>query len=176
MNKSATLPRSKRPWLTMIILLVIVFAAGAGVMKYIQSTSEHGATDVNLPPGSPQPPGPAPEGKKWNVEHGHWHNIVTDKKPVIPSTAKTGPATPQKVPTPQPPGPVPEGKVWNEDHGHWHNKITKTEPVTITTGPDEAEETNEVDEAGADDAIDVELTNDVPTDFEEVSDEAPVEE
>jgi hypothetical protein len=26
-------------------------------------------------PGTPQPPGPAPAGKVWSVEHGHWHDL-----------------------------------------------------------------------------------------------------
>lgn len=24
----------------------------------------------------PQPPGPAPEGKVWSPEHGHWHDVA----------------------------------------------------------------------------------------------------
>jgi hypothetical protein len=60
-----------------------------------------------------QPPGPAPEGKVWSAEHGHWHDIVL---------------------TPQPPGPVPEGKVWSAEHGHWHDApVTKVESSTRLT-------------------------------------------
>lgn len=60
-----------------------------------------GVQALNAPAGSvPQPPGPAPPGKVWSPEHGHWHEITL---------------------TPQPPGPVPEGKVWSQEHGHWHD-------------------------------------------------------
>lgn len=47
-------------------------------------------------PGPPQ--GPAPDGKIWSEEHGHWHD----------------------APQP-PPGPPPPGKVWSAEHGHYHD-------------------------------------------------------
>lgn len=94
-------------------------------------------------PGAPQPPGPVPEGKEWNVEHGHWHDkahqiqapiqIDQNGKPVIvtggqqPITVTPGAPPqqqqqqPQFTPAPQPPGPVPAGKVWSVEHGHWHD-------------------------------------------------------
>ena len=55
----------------------------------------------------PHPPGPAPEGKVWSYEHGHWHNSQEAK-------ADQG----QLVP--QPPGDPPPGKTWSAEHGHWH--------------------------------------------------------
>ncbi len=30
---------------------------------------------------TPQPPGPAPEGKVWSSEHGHWHNAPATSTP-----------------------------------------------------------------------------------------------
>jgi len=91
------------------------------------------------PPGaaaapSSQPPGPAPEGKVWSEEHGHWHDVtVTVGEPVFdPGAAAAGPAQPAAAvaKTPQPPGEAPEGKVWSEEHGHWHDAPpTPVEPV-----------------------------------------------
>jgi hypothetical protein len=34
----------------------------------------HNAPATKGVPGTPQPPGPAPEGKVWSLEHGHWHD------------------------------------------------------------------------------------------------------
>lgn len=71
-------------------------------------------------PGSPQPPGPAPAGKVWNTEHGHWHDAPG--APAAPGAAgQPGAAQPAFQPGPQPPGPVPAGKVWSTEHGHWHD-------------------------------------------------------
>ena len=36
--------------------------------------SAAGSAQPAAVPGSPQPPGPAPAGKVWSVEHGHWHD------------------------------------------------------------------------------------------------------
>ena len=60
-------------------------------------------------------PGPAPPGKVWSVEHGHWHDA--------PLGTKTLPAQPEtSAPRSQPPGDPPPGKVWSPEHGHWHDQ------------------------------------------------------
>ena len=61
----------------------------------------------SVPTGTPQPPGPAPEGKVWHAGHGHWHDAQ--------------PTTPGQANTPPPPGEAPPGKVWNAAHGHYHD-------------------------------------------------------
>ena len=50
---------------------------------------------------------PAPPGKVWSAEHGHYHDA--------PFT--TGPT---QVPLPQPSGSPAPGKVWSEEHQHYH--------------------------------------------------------
>ena len=47
----------------------------------------------------PQPPGEAPPGKVWSVEHGHWHDA-----PVVPTAPAPAPAavTPAAATTPAP--------------------------------------------------------------------------
>lgn len=79
-------------------------------------------------PGSPQP-GPAPAGKVWSVEHGHWHEATPPSSAVQVSPIQTsrGNLTPSVTPNPpqpvpQPPGEAPAGKVWSPEHGHWHDK------------------------------------------------------
>jgi len=52
---------------------------------------------------APQPPGAAPPGKVWSVEHGHWHDA--------PVAAKPAPVTVTPVTTPTPaPGAAPAEK------------------------------------------------------------------
>jgi 2-oxoglutarate dehydrogenase E1 component len=85
------------------------------------------APQPNGVPGSPQPPGPVPPGKVWNVEHGHWHDVSAPApagatgQPGAAQPAAAQPAQPAFTPGPQPPGPVPAGKVWSTEHGHWHD-------------------------------------------------------
>jgi len=64
-------------------------------------------------PGSARPSGPAPAGKVWSEEHGHWHD----------GTELHG----------LPPGPAPPGKVWNVDHGHWHDEDGSEPPAPEST-------------------------------------------
>jgi len=83
-----------------------------------------------------QPPGPAPPGKVWSGEHGHWHDASGTAAPILPgpepsssagsgTRAPSNPEGPLPDPVtglyPEPPGPVPPGKVWSSEHGHWHN-------------------------------------------------------
>lgn len=113
-----------------------------------------GATDAPAAaPGTPQaaapaqaalprtqPPGPAPAGKVWSPEHGHWHEkpqsnewvTVTPQKTVPLNTSGDG--LPVKIP--QPAGPAPAGKVWSSEHGHWHD--AETGKAVAATVPSEA--------------------------------------
>jgi hypothetical protein len=77
---------------------------------------------------TPQPPGPAPAGKVWSAEHGHWHDAPVTGQ-VTPGVQ---PAQPGQL-TPQPPGPAPAGKVWSAEHGHWHD--APVEPKVIQVNP-----------------------------------------
>jgi len=69
----------------------------------------------NSPNLTPTAPGPAPPGKVWSVEHGHWHDA-----PLAPTTLPPQPGT--SAPKSQPPGEPPQGKVWSVEHGHWHDQ------------------------------------------------------
>lgn len=79
--------------------------------------------------GVPQPPGPAPEGKVWSPEHGHWHDAPAGATPSVQGSAQS-----QMQPAPQPPGPAPEGKVWSEEHGHWHDAPGSTPQTAQPAG------------------------------------------
>jgi hypothetical protein len=73
-----------------------------------------------------QPPGPAPPGKVWSPEHGHWHDVSPTTSPV----------------SAQPPGPAPPGKVWSPEHGHWHD-VSPAPVVADSTAVDSTEAGNE---------------------------------
>ncbi len=81
-----------------IIVAVLVLVLGIGFVAGFFGTS-----------GTKPPPGPAPPGKVWSPEHGHWHDA-----PGEGTSAAAGLFT-------QPPGPAPPGKVWSPEHGHWHD-------------------------------------------------------
>lgn len=107
----------------LIFLLVTMGAiAAVGLVASIPRDENPRAQVAAAPPNTPrpQPPGPAPAGKVWSPEHGHWHDpavsspIQIQQTPAVPSAP--APTTPQ----PQPPGPAPAGKVWSPEHGHWH--------------------------------------------------------
>ena len=107
-------------------------ASSASTANSGESVFDITPNQLNTPsqtPGqlTPQPPGPAPAGKVWSAEHGHWHDA-----PIDGLTA--GNAQPGKL-TPQPPGPAPAGKVWSAEHGHWHDapadaKVIQVNPTT----------------------------------------------
>jgi hypothetical protein len=129
------------PFLVIVALVIgAVIVAGA---IYVSKDGQPAAADAQAVPaaagsaqtdipGSPQPPGPVPPGKVWNVEHGHWHDAPgtaaaagTPGQPGAAQpgaiSAQPGAAQPALTPGPQPPGPVPAGKVWSTEHGHWHD-------------------------------------------------------
>ena len=94
----------------------------------------------NAGANTPQP-GPAPPGKVWSPEHGHWHDEpsagaaaatnqsrpMTSQSIQMPSPQRQGTQQPAKN-IPQPTGIAPEGKVWSPEHGHYHD-APKTPPA-----------------------------------------------
>jgi hypothetical protein len=124
----------------LILIAVIAAIAALGIVPaFLDDDKPATAAPIAAPtssrtpdrPGSPQP-GPAPAGKVWSVEHGHWHDAAPPSGAVQVSPIQTsrGNLTPTVTPNPpqpvpQPPGEVPPGKVWSPEHGHWHDKPTQ---------------------------------------------------
>ncbi len=73
---------------------------------------------ATTPGYQPVQPGPAPPGKVWSSEHGHWHDApgaATPTTPLLPTLQDSTKLTPQPTDT------APAGKVWSPEHGHWHD-------------------------------------------------------
>ncbi len=122
-----------------LIVLLAVFAIIAGIAFIPRGDKGKSATPLSPAPRAaaarPGPqPGPAPPGKVWSTEHGHWHDIKTGAgtNPASSIKVEQSPGIKTKVPlttvatpvtgnVPQPAGPVPPGKVWSPEHGHWHD-------------------------------------------------------
>jgi len=151
--KSAAPPEVKRsaPWRMIGLGLAGVVVAGGVALQLMGSSADPRATPSDAPVApatpnvsiqqsapqplaldgtvpaagslTPQPPGPAPDGKVWSPEHGHWHDAPGAAAPVsvAPGAVSTTITPDPPQPGPQPPGPAPEGKVWSEEHGHWHD-------------------------------------------------------
>lgn len=136
-SKNCHAGRSERGISKGLIALIVAIAAIAAIGLFPRDGKQTAVAAANSAPaarpGSPQP-GPAPAGKVWSQEHGHWHDAprqipITMTPPggtAAPAVAGQ-PGQPAQAPTPaapvpQPDGPVPPGKVWSPEHGHWHDQ------------------------------------------------------
>jgi hypothetical protein len=118
-----------------LLALLAAFAVIAAVAFFPRGDEESTSSVSSRPAGTstrtarPGPqPGPAPPGKVWSVEHGHWHDIGASPttspaaSPIRIEQTSGAPLTPTVgANVPQPAGPVPPGKVWSPEHGHWHD-------------------------------------------------------
>jgi hypothetical protein len=103
---------------------IVVLADFVGERQPAQPTPAETTVPFRFGGPTSQPAGPAPPGKVWSPEHGHWHDAPVDSAAASPTATAVGP------PYPQPPEPPPPGKVWSPEHGHWHNDLTAAEPAT----------------------------------------------
>lgn len=125
------------------LIAAIITVAKLGVLPAFIGEKDEERSPAPLAQGTRRPrpqPGPAPPGKVWSADHGHWHDAPqrvaipgmpgggSTTSPIqIQTTTDGSPSTrapirpPVPTPQPQPPGPVPAGKVWSVEHGHWHN-------------------------------------------------------
>ncbi len=127
-----------------IIAGIGIIIAGVVISNKFLSSSSQPAPIITQPfnsqsssqqSGSVPQPGPAPEGKVWVPEHGHWHDAPGTAQGTATATAlDVQPVQSPTQVTPQPFGPAPEGKVWVPEHGHWHDApgtATVTTPSSV---------------------------------------------
>lgn len=107
-------PRSSHR-LAAVLLILFVAAAAWGMIGVARRAISADVGTASQTVAS-RPPGPAPPGKEWSYEHGHWHDI-------------------ESAAIPPPAGPVPPGKVWSAEHGHWHD-LDGGEPLPTQFAPE----------------------------------------
>ncbi len=111
-------------------MVAIGAIAAVGLVAAIRDDRQKTTTlPASSASGTParQQPGPAPAGKVWSAEHGHWHDqrpAAGTSSPIKISPPATAPSAPATTPKAQPPGPAPAGQVWSAEHGHWHDART----------------------------------------------------
>ena len=127
-----------------IVAAIMIFANNQPAFSPAFSPS---AAPIGFPAGTPaaggvsRPSGPAPAGKVWSFEHGHWHDAPGATPTTQPGLQTLGQPLGQlnqstATFTPQPSGDPPSGKVWSTQHGHWHDApATGTVPAAGGTGP-----------------------------------------
>src|SRR5688572_30517687 len=121
------------------LLTAIGLIAAVGVVGAFNDREKARTSAANIPapaaaanpmqPGRPQPPGPVPPGKVWDVAHGHWHDVAPAGESPVRITPGAAPgttpinitpgdataATPQQpLNAHRPDGPAPPGKVWSK--------------------------------------------------------------
>jgi hypothetical protein len=150
--------RRGRPWVgpaLALLILAIGAVAVLGVMKRSEgsnilagaaplSQQASAATTTAVGQGTrvfPQPSTPAPPGKVWSPEHGHWHNVagpasqaplrIETPNPAVKIETSNAPAG-LHLSLPGAPGQAPKpGMVWSAEHGHWHYEGTGSiSPIT----------------------------------------------
>ncbi|MFN0157811.1 MAG: SEC-C metal-binding domain-containing protein [Bacteroidota bacterium] len=106
-----------------LLLGAIVVAAGIAVFNPAAEPvpAPQQRTLPNQAGGMSLPPGPAPPGKVWSSEHGHWHDAPDAANAQTQTTGLT----------PQPPGEAPAGKVWSPEHGHWHDSAESGKQIIV---------------------------------------------
>ena len=103
-----------------VVILVIIFinsdssSSNQNVPVTTSPLLNQGSTSNKSKPG-----GPAPPGKVWSQEHGHWHDAPVTKSLTPKLLGKEGV---NKITVPPDKNKTSEGKVWDEAHGHFHDK------------------------------------------------------
>jgi hypothetical protein len=133
----------------LLLVAAIVAIAAIGFIPSFLKSDAPAAETAPIAPVAAQPSGPAPAGKVWSKEHGHWHDAQPVKSSAnsgiqveatgAPFAASTNSsATAPVANVAQPAGAVPAGKVWSKEHGHWHNAPTAAQrapsPLAPSTG------------------------------------------
>ena len=104
-----------------VVILVIIFinsdssSSNQNVPVTTSPLLNQGSTSNKSKPG-----GPAPPGKVWSQEHGHWHDAPVSKS-LTPKLVGEEGVNKITVP-PIDKNKTSEGKVWDEAHGHFHDK------------------------------------------------------
>ena len=113
-----------------VIVFFIIFSDGKNERKISPSNT---LSNSLTPVRATKPSSPAPPGKVWSEEHGHYHDIPIQNNSSglrLNNNKGTNPVSKTK-----PSSPAPPGKVWSEEHGHYHDapKSQSLSPKILNT-------------------------------------------
>lgn len=107
--------------LVAVIALIAAVGVAASFLGRKPATTTPGANRATSSQAGRPQPGPAPPGKVWSPEHGHWHDAAPGQQTQTAAIPGRPAQTTPSAPVPQPAGTPPPGKVWSPEHGHWHD-------------------------------------------------------
>ena len=113
-----------------VIVFFIIFSDGKNERKISPSNT---LSNSLTPVRATNPSSPAPPGKVWSEEHGHYHDIpIQNNLSSLRLNNNKGNNTVSKT---RPSAPAPPGKVWSEEHGHYHDapKSQSLSPKILNT-------------------------------------------
>jgi len=138
-DKEAFLPKG----ITILSVAILTVVVGGFVLTVShsgeQKTTYKGAPRRGQASTVPQaqPPGPAPAGKVWSVEHGHWHDAANPAAIQVNSTTTSPGQAPIQAGVATgtaSPGRAQPGKVWSAEHGHFHEAPVAQTPRSRKPG------------------------------------------
>lgn len=141
---------AKASRLPMIATLAVVAVGAAAIVTQLINRADQeaqagrpvaqqsAAAPAPVLPSAPkaQPPGPAPAGKVWSKDHGHWHDANSSANSPIKLDMENLPRTaPAGAPSPaNSAAAAAAGMVWSAEHGHWH-KASGATPARAAVEP-----------------------------------------
>ena len=100
-----------------VIAIIVFFIIDSSANNQSNIVPSNTLTNTNNLFSKAKPSTPAPPGKVWSEEHGHWHD--TPKNQNLPPNLINVPSRKKNT---EKNNLTPESKVWDDNHGHYHNK------------------------------------------------------
>jgi len=100
-----------------VIAIIVFFIIDSSTNSQSNIIPSNTLTNTNNLISKTKPSTPAPPGKVWSEEHGHWHDAPKNQN-LSPNliNVPSGKKNTEKNNL------TPEGKVWDDNHGHYHNE------------------------------------------------------
>ena len=113
-----------------VIIFLITFSDGENEQKINSSNT---LSNSLTPVKAAKPSSPAPPGKVWHEEHGHYHDIPIQNN--SSSLRLNNNIASSPISKARPSAPAPPGKIWHEEHGHYHDapKSQSLSPKIVNT-------------------------------------------
>ncbi len=100
-----------------VIAIIVFFIIDSSTNNQSNIVPSNTLTNTNNLIPKAKPSTPAPPGKVWSEEHGHWHDAPKNQN-LSPGLINV----PNRKINTEKNNLTPEGKVWDDNHGHYHNE------------------------------------------------------